>query len=146
MNATKRIALGAVAPEFISKNPAGQSVDLKTYRGKYTLIEFWASWCAPCREESPTLVRLYNKYKQNGFDILSVSIDSDKSRWENAINKDGYVWQNVSELDGYSGATAALYTVTAIPNSFLLDKNGKIIAKNLRGKNLENKLVELMGN
>ncbi|GAB4044408.1 hypothetical protein GCM10028810_10610 [Spirosoma litoris] len=90
-------------------------------------------------------MRLYSKYKEKGFAILSVSIDTDKARWENAIKKDGYTWENVSELDGYSGSTAALYTVTAIPNSFLLDKDGKIIAKNLRGKNLEAKLIALMG-
>ncbi|MVM41703.1 redoxin domain-containing protein [Spirosoma sp. HMF3257] len=113
--------------------------------GKYTLVDFWASWCGPCRQESPTLVRLYTKYKGKGFAIVSVSIDTDKTRWENAIKKDGYTWENVSELDGYSGSTAALYTVTAIPNSFLLDKDGKIIAKNLRGKNLEDKLISLMG-
>jgi thiol-disulfide isomerase/thioredoxin len=146
VDATKRIALGASAPEFITKDTAGNNVDLKSYQGKYTLIEFWASWCPPCREESPTLVRLYDRYKNKGFDMLSVSIDTEKTRWTKAIRKDGYVWENVSELDGYSGSTAALYTVTAIPNSFLLDKNGKIIAKNLRGKDLENKLIELLGN
>jgi len=143
--ATKRIALGAIAPEFIAKDTASHAVDLKNYRGKYTLVDFWASWCGPCRQESPTLVRLYKTYKEKGFAILSVSIDTDKSRWANAIKKDGYTWANVSELDGYSGSTAALYTVTAIPNSFLLDKDGKIIAKNLRGKNLEDKLIALMG-
>ncbi|QDK81613.1 TlpA family protein disulfide reductase [Spirosoma sp. KCTC 42546] len=143
--ATKRIALGAIAPEFMAKDTANHTVDLKNYRGKYTLVDFWASWCGPCRQESPTLVRLYKTYKDKGFAILSVSIDTDKSRWVNAIKKDGYTWENVSELDGYSGSTAALYTVTAIPNSFLLDKDGKIIAKNLRGKNLEDKLIALMG-
>lgn len=143
--ATKRIALGAIAPEFIAKDTASHTVDLKNYRGKYILVDFWASWCGPCRQESPTLVRLYTKYKDKGFAILSVSIDTDKARWANAIKKDGYSWTNVSELDGYSGSTAALYTVTAIPNSFLLDKDGKIIAKNLRGKNLEDKLSALMG-
>jgi thiol-disulfide isomerase/thioredoxin len=142
---TKRIALGAIAPEFVSKDTLNQPIDLKNYRGKYTLLDFWASWCGPCRQESPTLVRLYSTYKDKGFAIVSVSIDTDKSRWTNAIRKDGYTWANVSELDGYSGSTAALYTVTAIPTSFLLDKDGKIIAKNLRGKNLENKLMELLG-
>ena len=111
---------------------------------KYILLEFWASWCAPCREESPTLVRLYNQYKDKGFEILSVSIDKNTTLWKNAIRQDGYTWENVCDLNGYGGPTAALYTVTAIPNSFLLDKNGKIIAKDLRGKNLETKLAELM--
>ena len=145
VNSTKRIAIGATAPEFQSKSTEGNAVDLKTYRGQYTLVDFWASWCGPCRQESPTLVRLYNTYKDKGFNILSVSIDTDDTKWRNAIKKDGYLWANVSELSGYSGATATLYNVSAIPNSFLLDKDGKIIAKNLRGKNLENKLIELMG-
>ena len=144
VNATKRIAIGAVAPQFTSRDTSGHQIDLNAYRGKYTVLDFWASWCAPCREESPTLVRLYNQYKDKDFAIVSVSIDTKKDKWEKAIIQDGYVWTNVSELNGYGGATAALYTVTAIPTSFLLDKQGKIIAKNLRGKDLENKLMELM--
>ena len=144
VNATKRIAIGAVAPGFISTDTAGKKVDLKSFRGKYTCVEFWASWCPPCREESPTLVRLYNTFKDKGFTILSVSIDKNTTAWKNAINKDGYTWPNVCDLNGYGGPTAALYTVTAVPNSFLLDKNGRIIAKNLRGKELESKLEELM--
>jgi thiol-disulfide isomerase/thioredoxin len=144
VNATKRIAIGAVAPGFVSTDTAGEKIDLKGYRGKYTFVEFWASWCAPCREESPTLVRLYNEYKDKGFAILSVSIDINTPQWKNAIRQDGYTWGNVCDLNGYGGPTAALYTVTAIPNSFLLDKNGRIIAKNLRGKALESKLAELM--
>ncbi|HEY4832711.1 MAG TPA: TlpA disulfide reductase family protein, partial [Waddliaceae bacterium] len=144
VNATKRIAIGAIAPNFVSTDTLGKTIDLNGYQGKYTLVEFWASWCAPCREESPTLVRLYNEYKDKGFEILSVSIDKNTTQWKNAIRQDGYAWENVCDLNGYGGPTAALYTVTAIPNSFLLDKNGRIIAKNLRGKNLESKLAELM--
>jgi peroxiredoxin len=144
VNATKRIAMGATAPAFISTDTMGRKIELNAYRGKYTLLEFWASWCAPCREESPTLVRLYNTYKDKGFAILSVSIDKNTMQWKNAIRQDGYTWENVCDLNGYGGPTAALYTVTAIPDSFLLDKNGKIIAKNLRGKDLEIKLAELM--
>jgi len=144
VNATKRIAIGAVAPGFVSTDTAGNKIDLGDSRGKYTLIEFWASWCAPCREESPTLVRLYNQYKDKGFTIVSVSIDVNTTLWKNAIRQDGYIWGNVCDKNGYGGPTAALYTVTAIPNSFLLDKNGRIIAKNLRGKVLESKLAELL--
>ena len=144
VNATKRIAVGAEAPVFVSTDTTGKKIDLKGYRGKYTFVEFWASWCAPCREESPTLVRLYNQYKGKGFEILSVSIDKNTTQWKNAIRQDGYTWGNVCDLNGYGGPTAALYTVTAVPNSFLLDKNGRIIAKNLRGKDLESKLAELM--
>lgn len=144
VNATKRIAMGATAPGFVSADTSGNKIDLKNTRGKYTLLEFWASWCAPCREESPTLVRLYNQYKDKGFTIFGVSIDKNTTQWKNAIRHDGYTWQNVCDLNGYGGPTAALYTITAIPASFLLDKDGKIIAKNLRGKELENKLAELM--
>jgi len=144
VNATKRIAIGAVAPGFVSADTAGKKIALKEFRGKYTFVEFWASWCPPCREESPTLVRLYNEYKAKGFTILSVSIDKNTTQWKNAIRQDGYTWENVCDRNGYGGPTAALYTVTAVPNSFLLDKNGRIIAKNLRGKELESKLAELM--
>jgi thiol-disulfide isomerase/thioredoxin len=144
VNATKRIAIGAIAPGFVSIDSTGKKFDLNGDRGKYTLVEFWASWCAPCREESPTLVRLYNDYKDKGFTILSVSIDKNTTQWKKAIRQDGYTWENVCDLNGYGGPTAALYTVTAIPNSFLLDKDGRIIAKNLRGKVLESKLAELM--
>src|SRR6201985_903507 len=144
VNATKRIAIGAIAPMFVSTDTAGNKINLNSYWGKYTLVEFWASWCAPCREESPTLVRLYNEYKDKGFELLSVSIDKNTTQWKNAIRQDGYIWGNVCDLNGYGGPVAALYTVTAIPNSFLLDKNGKIIAKNLRGELLEAKLAEFM--
>jgi thiol-disulfide isomerase/thioredoxin len=144
VNATRRIAIGAIAPGFVSTDTAGMKIDLNRYRGKYTFVEFWASWCAPCREESPTLVRLYNEYKDKGFAILSVSIDNNTTQWKNAIRHDGYTWGNVCDLNGYGGPVAALYTVTAIPNSFLLDKNGRIIAKNLRGKDLETELAKLM--
>jgi thiol-disulfide isomerase/thioredoxin len=146
VNATKRIAMGAIAPDFVSTDTAGKKAGLKSFLGKYTLVEFWASWCPPCREENPTLVRLYNSYKDKGFTILSVSIDKNTTARKKAINQDGYSWGNVCDLNGYGGPTAALYTVTAIPASFLLDKNGRIIAKNLRGKELENKLAELLNN
>ncbi len=145
INSTKRIAIGSIAPSFQTKNTQGEIVALKSYGGQFTLVDFWASWCGPCRQESPTLVRLYNAYHKSGFSILSVSIDTSEQRWKAAIQKDGYTWQNVSELNGYASAAAALYNVSAIPASFLLDKDGKIIAKNLRGKNLEMKLEELMG-
>jgi thiol-disulfide isomerase/thioredoxin len=144
VNATKRIAIGAIAPGFTSTDTTGTVVDCKDFRGKYTLVEFWASWCAPCREESPTLVRLYNQYVGKGLAILSVSIDKNTTQWKKAIRQDGYIWKNVCDGDGYAGPTAALYTVTVIPNSFLLDRDGRIIAKNLRGKLLEDKLASLM--
>jgi len=144
VNATKRIANGATAPDFASNDAAGKPIALKSLRGKYVLVEFWASWCPPCREESPTLVRLYNQYKDKGFTILSISIDKNTTMWKNALRQNGYIWRNVCDLNGYGGPTAVLYTVTAIPTSFLLDKDGKIIAKNLRGKELESELGELI--
>lgn len=145
VKATKRIAIGAIAPEFSSKDTSGHAISLKSFRGKYTMVDFWASWCAPCRQESPALVRQYAKYKNKGFTILSVSIDKVRSRWTSAIKADGFSWTNVSDLAGYSGATPSMYAVTSIPASFLLDKEGRIIAKNLRGKLLEEKLKELLG-
>jgi peroxiredoxin len=144
VNAARRIAIGAIAPSFVSADTSGNNVDLKRFRGTYTFVEFWASWCPPCREESPTLVRLYNKYKDKGFEILTVSIDKNTTQWKKAIRDDGYTFENVCDLGGYGGPTASLYTITAIPNSFLLDRDGRIIAKNLRGKVLESKLAEIL--
>ena len=141
----KRTALGVEAPRFQSFDSTGQMISLGNYKGKYVLLDFWASWCTPCRQESPTLVRLYKTYKEKGFTILSVSVDDNRVKWLKAIKKDGLVWENVSELNGWSSPTAILYNVSAIPNSFLIDKQGKIIAKNLRGKDLEDKLAELLG-
>ena len=139
-----RIAFGAIAPNFKSLNPKGDTVTLRSIKGKYILLDFWASWCGPCRQESPTLVRIYNAYKDKGFNILSVSIDDSKEKWIKAIEKDHYTWTNVSELQGWASPTSVLYSVSTIPGSFLLDAEGRIIAKNLRGKDLENKLIELL--
>lgn len=139
-----RIAFGAIAPDFKSLDPKGDTVALRSIRGKYILLDFWASWCGPCRQESPTLVRIYNAYKDKGFTILSVSIDDNKQKWVRAIEKDHYTWTNVSDLAGWASPVSVLYSVSTIPGSFLLDADGMIIAKNLRGKDLENKLMELL--
>lgn len=142
---TKRTAFGAKAPDFISSDQNGTAFELYSIAGRYILLDFWASWCPPCRQESPTLVRLFNQYKDRGFTIVSVSVDDKKDKWIEAIQKDGLVWTNVSEVNGWKSPSATLYNVSAIPQSFLLDKDGKIIAKNLRGTDLENKLAELLG-
>ncbi len=144
VNRAKRIALGAVAPIFQSTTMEGKIFELRSVKSNYILLDFWASWCPPCRGESPTLVRVYNEYKEKGLEIVSISIDEDQKKWLKAINKDNYTWINVSDLQGWKSETGNLYGVSSIPASFLLDAQGRIVAKNLRGKELENKLRELM--
>lgn len=144
VNRTKRVAFGVKAPVFQSTTAEGSAFDLATVNSKYILLDFWASWCGPCRLESPTLVRLYKEYQDKGFTIISVSIDDEQSKWIKAIKKDHYTWTNTSDLKGWQSPSAVLYGIASIPASFLLDGEGKIIAKNLRGEELEKKLKELM--
>jgi peroxiredoxin len=136
---------GAEAPEIAQPDPNGKIVKLSDMRGKVVMIDFWASWCRPCRMENPNVVKAYNKYKSAGFEILGVSLDKEKEKWEDAIKVDGLTWKHVSDLQGWSSQPAALYSVTSIPATVLLDKDGKIIARNLRGPALEEKLKELFG-
>lgn len=138
------VSVGAEAPEIAFKNPKDSLITLSSYKGKYVLIDFWASWCGPCRRENPNVVRIYEKYKNKGFDILGVSLDQDKNSWIKAIEKDGLVWNQVSDLQYWNSAAAAAYGVTGIPAQFLVDKEGKIIAKFVGGSaELEQKLEEL---
>jgi len=143
----KAVALGAIAPEFTEADTSGNIVDLSSFRGKYVLIDFWASWCGPCRHENPNVVKAFNRYKGHNFTIIGVSLDrpNAKDKWLAAIHKDGLTWTHVSDLQFWDSKTAALYAVRGIPQNFLLDPNGKIIAKNLHGEDLENKLQELFG-
>ena len=143
----KAVQLGAVAPEFTAADTSGNMISLSSFRGNYVLIDFWASWCGPCRYENPNLVKAFKRYKNNKFTILGVSLDQQngRARWLAAIAKDGLTWPQVSELKFWDSAVAHLYGVDAIPQNFLLDPDGKIIAKHLRGDDLENKLEELFG-
>jgi thiol-disulfide isomerase/thioredoxin len=137
-------ALGSVAPDIKLPSPEGAEVALSSLKGKYVLIDFWASWCGPCRQENPNVVRMYNKYKDKGFEIFGVSLDQDKGKWLKAIANDKLTWPHVSDLKGWESSAATLYGITAIPQTVLLDKEGKIIAKNLRGAALEEKLASLL--
>ncbi|GHT24154.1 thiol:disulfide interchange protein [Bacteroidia bacterium] len=138
------VAIGKTAPDFTENDATGKPVKLSDFYGKsYILLDFWASWCPPCRAENPNIVALYEQYKDKGFNILGVSLDKAKDRWLKGIADDHLTWTHVSDLQYWNSAAAKLYGVRAIPSNFLLDKNGVIIGKNLRGDDLKNKLAEL---
>ncbi len=141
----ERVAVGKKAPDFALKDPEGNVVKLSDRLGKgYLLVDFWASWCGPCRKENPNVVKVYSEYKDKGFDVFGVSLDASKEPWLKAIEKDHLTWTHVSDLQFWNNAAAKLYGIRSIPSNLLLDKNGVIIAKNLRGEELEAKLAELL--
>jgi len=130
--------------DFEQMNTAGKTVKLSQVKGKYILLDFWASWCGPCREENPKLAQTYARFKAKGFAILGVSMDESKSQWLAAVKNDQLTWENVSDLRGDKNKATLMYGVNAIPNNFLIDENGIIIAENLRGKELDDKLEKLL--
>ena len=134
----KATTLGAEAPVFTQLTPAGKPVSLADYRGKYVLVDFWASWCTPCRTENPAVLKAYEAFKGRNFEVLGVSLDEEKTRaaWVKAITDDHMPWAQVSDLHGFESAAAQQYGVKAIPQNFLVDPSGKIVASNLRGEEL----------
>lgn len=146
VNAATQFSIGGYPPDFMQEDPNGQPLRLSDFKGRYLLLDFWASWCGPCRRENPNVVKLYNKHKDKGFEILGISLDNNKQRWLNAIEKDQLTWPQISDLKGWSNVVAQQYQVTSIPKTFLLDPEGKIIGVNLRGPSLEAKLEEIFSN
>lgn len=139
----RALSIGQIAPEISLPDPNGNMVNLSDLRGKYVLIDFWAAWCRPCRQENPNVVKLYNEYNEKGFEVFGVSLDRTKDAWVKAIEEDQLTWTQVSDLKYFNSAAAALYQINAIPATYMLDPEGKIIAKDLRGSSLENKLKEI---
>lgn len=142
----QNIIIGSEAPDIVMKDPEGKERKLSSLRGNVVLLDFWASWCGPCRGENPNVVKLYHKYNQKGFEVFSVSLDRTHDAWVNAIKADGLVWPNhVSDLKGWTSSGGATYGVMSVPTTILIDREGKIIAKNLRGEELARKLAEIFG-
>lgn len=146
IEAGKATAIGQQAPAFTQSDPDGKPVSLADFLGQYVLLDFWASWCVPCREENPYVVSVYERFKEKNFTVLGVSLDNPgkKQDWLAAIEKDGLPWTHVSDLQGWNNTVVEQYNVSGIPANFLIDPQGKIVAKNLRGENLERTIAEIL--
>jgi peroxiredoxin len=137
MEGLKPVSIGQVAPGFQLPDQTGKEFKLSDFKGKYILLDFWASWCAPCREENPNIVKQFERFKNKNFTVLGISLDDDRAAWLKAIKDDQLNWPHLSELKRWDGKVTLQYKVEGIPASFILDPEGKIIAKNLRGVELE---------
>jgi thiol-disulfide isomerase/thioredoxin len=144
LDAALLTGVGRPAPDFTQTDIKGKPVALSSFKGQYVLVDFWASWCGPCREENPNVLKSYRAYHSKGFTVLGVSLDDEKSPWIGAVRKDDLPWMQVSDLKGWKNSAAVLYDIEGIPMNYLLDKNGIIVAKGLRGDELEQKLAELL--
>jgi peroxiredoxin len=138
----ENVEIGKKAPDFTMQTSEGKELSLSYFKGKLLILDFWASWCGPCRRENPNVVKLYNKYHSKGLEVLSVSLDKNKERWLKAIKDDNLIWNHVSDLKAWNSKVAKLYTVQSIPHIILINRKGTIVAKNLRGEELEKKIQE----
>ncbi|WP_104382813.1 TlpA disulfide reductase family protein [Sphingobacterium sp. HMA12] len=139
----KRSALGATILDFTQNDPEGKAISFNDFKGKYVLIDFWASWCGPCRAENPNVLKAYNKYKDSNFTVVGISLDDNAEKWKKAIKDDGMPWSQVSSLKGFENEVSTYYGIQGIPSTLLVDPDGKIIARNLRGASLQQKLSEI---
>ncbi len=144
MDIMDRTAIGQMAPDFTQNDSTGKPLALASFKGKYVLVDFWASWCGPCRRENPNVVEAYKKFKGKNFTILGVSLDDNKEAWVKAVNTDGLAWNHVCDMKGWKNAVAAEYGIRAVPSNFLIDPSGKILAHNLRGEVLQDTLAKIL--
>lgn len=140
----KRGTIGQTIKDFTQNDLDGKPVKFSDYKGKYLFVDFWASWCGPCRAENPNVLKAYNAFKGKNFDVVGISLDDKADKWKEAVQKDGMPWKQLSDLKGFENEISSYYGIQAIPSSFLLDTNGVIIAKDLRGTELHNKLKEIL--